>query len=201
MGHSMGGMIVQEMAIGHPTRVRTMCSIMSNTGDRRNGSIAASLIPKLIWRPKPNLDNAVEENVEIFRLISGPNFNAEEHRKHAQVQVARSFKPEGLERQMAAISSTRDRTKLLKSVTAPTLVIHGLVDPLVKPSGGLRTAKSVPDSRFLGIPDMGHDLPESRWAEICDAIVQNCQRSGQTSITADLPPSSDHQPSDTGIST
>ncbi|MDG2428937.1 MAG: alpha/beta hydrolase [Acidimicrobiales bacterium] len=176
VGMSMGGMIVQEIAINHPTRVRTVCSIMSNTGDRRNGAIAASLIPKFAWRSKPTIENAVEDNVEIFRLISGPHFDAEEYREHAKLNVARSFQPEGMERQMAAISSTRDRTKLLASVTAPTLVIHGLVDPLVKPSGGLTTAKAVPGSRFLGIPDMGHDLPESRWTEIREAIVDNCRR-------------------------
>jgi len=153
-----------------------MCSIMSNTGDRRNGGIAASLMPKFAWRPKPTLDNAVEDNVEVFRLISGPLFDADEYRQHVRLNVERSFEPEGMERQMAAISSTRDRTKLLEAVTAPTLVIHGLVDPLVKPSGGLTTAKAVPGSRFLGIPDMGHDLPEQRWSEICDAIVENCRR-------------------------
>ena len=176
VGLSMGGMIVQEVALNHPDRVRTMCSIMSNTGDRRTGSIAASLLPKFAWRSKPTLENAVEDNVEIFRLISGPHFDVDEYREHARLNVERSFQPEGLERQMAAISSTRDRTKLLEAVTAPTLVIHGLVDPLVKPSGGLTTAKAVPGSRFLGIPDMGHDLPEQRWSEICDAIIENCRR-------------------------
>tara|TARA_B110000438_G_scaffold277332_1_gene299865 strand:+ start:145 stop:1026 length:882 start_codon:yes stop_codon:yes gene_type:complete len=180
VGMSMGGMIVQEIAINHPTRVRTVCSIMSNTGDRRNGSIAASLIPKFAWRSKPTIENAVEDNVEVFRLISGPHFDAEEYREHVKLNVARSFQPEGMERQMAAISSTRDRTKLLASVTVPTLVIHGLVDPLVKPSGGLMTAKAVPGSRFLGIPDMGHDLPESRWTEVCEAIVDNCRRANSS---------------------
>ena len=75
VGVSMGGMIVQEIAINHPTRVRTMCSIMSNTGDRRNGGMAASLISKLVGRPKPTLETAVEDNVETFRLIAGPHFD------------------------------------------------------------------------------------------------------------------------------
>ena len=179
VGISMGGMIVQEMAINHPARVRTMCSIMSNTGDRRNGGMAASLISKFAWRRAPTLDTSVEDNVEIFGLISGPHFDAEEHRKQAQLLVSRSFTPEGVERQMAAISSTRDRTTPLASVAAPTLVIHGLVDPLVKPSGGLATTRAVKGSRFLGIPDMGHDLPEPRWSEIRDAIVENCRRADQ----------------------
>jgi pimeloyl-ACP methyl ester carboxylesterase len=63
-------------------------------------------------------------------------------------------------------------------ITAPTLVIHGLVDPLVMPSGGIATAKAVPGSRLLMFPDMGHDLPRNRWGEIIEAIVDNAERGG-----------------------
>jgi pimeloyl-ACP methyl ester carboxylesterase len=65
-------------------------------------------------------------------------------------------------------------------VTAPTLVVHGLVDPLVRPSGGIATARAVPGSRLLMFPDMGHDLPRPRWDEIIDAIVDNAVRGGFT---------------------
>ncbi len=77
-----------------------------------------------------------------------------------------------------AIAASPDRTPRRSSVTAPTLVIHGLVDPLVLPSGGIATAKAIPGSRLLTFPDMGHDLPRSRWDEIIDAIVANAVRGG-----------------------
>ena len=77
-----------------------------------------------------------------------------------------------------AIAASPDRTEALRSVTAPTLVIHGLRDPLVLPSGGIATAKAVPGSRLLMFPDMGHDLPRQRWGEIIEAIVQNAERGG-----------------------
>ncbi len=79
---------------------------------------------------------------------------------------------------MMAIAASPDRTAALGSVTAPTLVIHGLRDPLVLPSGGIATAKAIPGSRLLMFPDMGHDLPRSRWDEIVEAIVQNAERGG-----------------------
>ena len=176
VGASMGGMIAQEMAIGHRARVRSLCSIMSNTGDRRSGGIAAPLMAKLARRKPPTLASAVEDSVQLFGLISGPHFDPDEHRQWARDQVARSFTPEGVARQTAAIAASRNRTKLLASVAAPTLVVHGLIDPLVKPSGGIATAKAVPGSRLLAIPDMGHDLPRPRWAELRDAIIENFRR-------------------------
>ncbi len=176
VGASMGGMIAQELAIGHPGKVRSICSIMSNTGDRRNGGIAGSLMAKLGRRKPPTRQTAVEASVDMFRLIAGPHYDPVVHRQIMELNIERSFTPAGVARQTAAIAGSRNRTPLLGSVTAPTLVIHGLVDPLVKPSGGVATAKAIPGARLLAFPDMGHDLPRPRWFEMRDAIVENCRR-------------------------
>ena len=53
----------------------------------------------------------------------------------------------------------------------PFLVIHGEEDPLVTVSGGKATAAAVPEARLMLIPGMGHDLPEAKWDQIIDAIV------------------------------
>jgi pimeloyl-ACP methyl ester carboxylesterase len=176
MGVSMGGMISQELAIRHPEKVASLCSIMSNTGDRKNGGIALSLARKVGRQQTPARENAVELSVETFRLISGPHFNIDDYRIVAQAAVERSFTPQGVARQTAAIAASRDRTPLLGAVTAPTLVIHGLADALVKPSGGVATAKAIPSARLLAFPDMAHDLPRPRWAEIRDEVARNAQR-------------------------
>jgi len=176
MGVSMGGMIAQEIAIRHPEMVLSLCSIMSNTGDRKNGGIAASLIPKMLRDEAPTRENAVDLAVETFRSISGPHFDADEYRVVASAAVERSFTPGGVARQTAAIAASRDRTPLLAAVTVPTLVIHGLQDRLVKPSGGEATASAIPSARLLAFPDMAHDLPRPRWQEMCDAIIANTRR-------------------------
>ena len=178
VGVSMGGMISQEIAIGYPERVRSLCSIMSNTGDRKNGSIAPSLLAKAGRIKPPTRDTAVDYSVRVFELIAGPHFDAELYRQLAKVGVERSFRPDGIALQTAAIAGSRDRTELLGSVRAPTLVIHGLVDPLVRPSGGLATTKAIPGSRLLAFGDMAHDLPRPRWDEIRDAIVSNTRLAG-----------------------
>jgi pimeloyl-ACP methyl ester carboxylesterase len=169
-GASMGGMISQTIAIEHPDRVRSLTSIMSNTGDRRNGRIAGKLISKMVRLPPPTRETAVERSVTTFRLVSGPHFDESEHRLLAKRNLERSYRPEGAARQTAAIAASPDRTPGLRRLKVPTLVVHGLVDPLVKPSGGVATAKAVPGSRLVMYPDMGHDLPRPRWADMIGEI-------------------------------
>ncbi len=176
VGVSMGGMIAQSMAIGYPAKVRTMTSIMSNTGDRRHGGIAKKLMAKIVRQPEPTRENSVDETVRVFRMISGPHFDAVEVRKLATANLERSFRPEGTARQIAAIVASPDRTDGLRTITAPTLVIHGLADQLVLPSGGVATTRAVAGSRILLYPDMGHDLPKSRHAEIVNEIRRHADR-------------------------
>ena len=180
VGISMGGMISQSLAIQHPQRVASLTSIMSNTGDRKNGKIHRSLYRPFLKTIAKTRDEAVAKGVEGFRLISGPHFSEDEAELRAilEAALARSWDNEGTARQTMAITASPDRTSALGSLTVPTLVIHGLVDPLVMPSGGIATAKAIPGSRLLTFPDMGHDLPKVRWVEMIDAIVDNTRRAG-----------------------
>ena len=178
VGVSMGGMIAQCLAIQHPGKVSSLTSIMSNTGDRRYGRVHPKLLSKLNKVRSKSRDDYIDKQVLIFRLIAGEHFDEEEIRALAAEALARDYDPAGTIHQMMAIAASPDRTAALASVTAPTLVIHGLRDPLVLPSGGIATAKAIPGSRLLMFPDMGHDLPRRRWGEIIEAIVQNAERGG-----------------------
>jgi pimeloyl-ACP methyl ester carboxylesterase len=178
VGASMGGMIAQSMAIGHPSRVRSLTSIMSTTGNPKVGKVRRKLLAKMARMPEPTRETAVERALEMYQLIAGLERDVERARELAERSVARSFRPKGTGRQTAAIFASPDRTEALGRVTAPTLVVHGLVDPLVTPSGGIATAKAVPGSRLVMYPEMGHDLPRSRTDEIVGAITRNAERAG-----------------------
>jgi pimeloyl-ACP methyl ester carboxylesterase len=91
----------------------------------------------------------------------------------------RGYDPDGYRRQLAAGMSQPDRTVDLRRITVPTLVMHGLHDPLVAPSGGLAIAKAIPGSRFVGFSGMGHDLPRALWPEFVREIAALAARGEQ----------------------
>lgn len=180
VGLSMGAMIAQEVVIGFPHRVRSLVSIMGSTGRRRYGRVSPRLLAAMAREfrtPVPTTrEAAIAKAVEGMRKISGPGFDADHMEELILRSIERSTDQAGESRQLLAIHASRDRTRLLQRVSVPTLVVHGMADPLVLPSGGVATARAIPGSRLLMFPDMGHDLPPSRLEEIADAIVTNTRR-------------------------
>jgi len=179
VGISMGGMIAQEIAIDYPERVSTLTSIMSTTGNPRVGRPKLRLIRNAVRRQPPTVDNAIELSIQTFRDVCGPSFDAEQFRVLAEKSIARSFRPDGTSRQLAAIIASPDRTDALGRLRVPTLVIHGMLDPLVQPSGGIATARAIPGAKLVMYNDMAHDLPPTRWSEIADEIAAIVARAPQ----------------------
>ncbi len=183
VGVSLGGMIAQTLAIEHPGRVCSLTSIMSNTGDKRHGLIKLTILRRLLKLMDPTPEEAIENQVKLFRLIGGPLVDDDEVRAAASLAFERDFDRAGVSRQLAAVMASPDRTNDLAKVNVPTLVLHGLSDRLVAPSGGLATARAIPCSRLLMFEEMGHDLPRSLWPEMIDAIVANTQRTHPSPIS------------------
>ena len=171
-GMSMGGMIVQTMAIDHPTKVRSVTSIMSHTGENDYGRSTKEANAALMSAPPTERAAYISHTVTNGRLWSSPRYYDETAAAaRAGASYDRMFYPEGSPRQMAAIMSVGHRADGLRALDMPTLVIHGRADTLITPSGGERTAELVPGANLLMLADMGHDLPEPLWPLLVDAIV------------------------------
>ncbi len=177
-GMSMGGMIVQRMAIDHPERVLSMTSIMSTTGAPDVGQATPEAAKGLITPPPPDRDGYIEYTIDSRRDTGGSHFSADYWRQHAAKTYDRMFHPIGSAFQITAVATDGDRTAELRSLTVPSLVIHGAMDPLITPSGGEATAAAIPDAELLMIDTMGHDLPEEIWPEVVDAIVALAAKAG-----------------------
>ena len=177
VGMSMGGMIAQTMAIEHPSRVRSLTSIMSTTGNPRVGRPKTSVLLRAGKLTRGSKETFPDRQASLFKLFSGSLYDELEIREVAKLSVERNFTPDGTARQMAAIMASPDRTPQLKKLNVPTLVVHGLEDGLVQPSGGYATTKAIPGARLLAFPDMGHNLPQARIPEILDEIKRNTLRS------------------------
>jgi pimeloyl-ACP methyl ester carboxylesterase len=178
VGASMGGMIAQHMAFSHPERVLSLTSIMSTTGNRKLPAGSREAISVLTRRPEStDEDTLVEHGLRVARAIGSPGYRQDEERVRERTRglIRRSFYPAGLPRQFAAIVADGDRRERLRSVTAPTLVIHGEADPLVPLPGGQDTAKAIAGARLKTVPGMGHDLPLELVEEIADAIADHAR--------------------------
>jgi pimeloyl-ACP methyl ester carboxylesterase len=174
VGASMGGMIAQTMAIEHSERLLTLTSIMSSTGEPEVGQASPEAMAALMSPPPTNREEAIERFTNATRIVGSPRyFDEAQVREFAGVAFDRAFYPEGAVRQLAAVAASGSRAEQLPDVRTPTLVIHGRCDPLIDPSGGLRTAELVPEADLLVLHDMGHDLPEVLWPRLVDAVISH----------------------------
>ena len=178
IGASMGGMIAQTVAIEYPHRVRSLTSIMSTTGDPAVGQPTQRAIAALLSPPGATRAEAIERTVSIVRVIGSPRFALDEAELRWRTGIAydRDDDPIGIARQLVAIAASGDRTKALRSVSVPTLVLHGADDPLVDVSGGRATAGAIPGAELVVFDGMGHNLPRELWAEIARRIGELVQR-------------------------
>jgi pimeloyl-ACP methyl ester carboxylesterase len=175
IGASMGGMIAQTLAAQHRESVSSLVSIMSNTGARWSGQPALRIYPTFLRRAPQERDAFIDHMERLFLAIGSRGLprDAQDIRELAAASYDRGHDPNGPGRQLAAIIASGDRTRELRGITAPTLVIHGSADPLVTASGGRATARAIPGAELMTVKGMGHDMPRAIWPKLIDAIVDH----------------------------
>jgi pimeloyl-ACP methyl ester carboxylesterase len=174
VGASLGGMIVQTMAINHPDRVATLTSVMSTSGEKEFYTSGPGIRERLLMPTPPDRDGHIAASVETRSMYSSPKYF--DPQKAAQIVGAaydRSYYPVGILRQTIAIRASGSREEGLRALRVPTLVIHGRADTLIEMNGGLRTAELVDGANLLLLNDMGHDMPRPLWPLILDAVISH----------------------------
>jgi pimeloyl-ACP methyl ester carboxylesterase len=170
-GWSMGGMIVQAMAIAHPERVLSMTSVMSAPGPipalRDPDVVEAFMAP-----PATNREEAAERHLAGLRAWGSPAyFDVARITADAHAAYDRCWDPDGRTRQAMAVGSSPSRVEALGSLRVPTLVVHGDADRLVPLEAGRETAEAVPGARLEVVAGMGHDYPPELWPRIVELIT------------------------------
>lgn len=179
-GASMGGMIAQLVASRHPDRVLSLTSIMSNTGNPAAPQGDPEALAAVVAPPPQERDAYIAHNLAVWRKIwsAGFPFEEERARRFLEESYDRSFYPQGMIRQNAAIIARGDRREALASITTPTLIVHGAADPLIPAAAGGEAAQVIPGARLLVIAGMGHDMPVGVWSKIADAISRLAGQTG-----------------------
>ena len=165
MGLSMGGMIVQRLAIDHPDRLLSMTSVMSRTGEEEYGQSSPDALAFLMAPPAESREEYIENHVKALRVYGSKAewLDDDVSRERAAAAYDRCFCPQGVGRQMMAVMRDGSRADDLRKVNVPTLVLHGSRETLIDPSGGRRTAELIPGARYVEIEGMGHDYPPAVW--------------------------------------
>jgi pimeloyl-ACP methyl ester carboxylesterase len=177
-GASMGGMIAQTLALEHPERVRTLISIFSTTGAAdmpppKPEAMAALLAPVETDRAK-----AIERGLAMSRALGSPGYPFDEADERALLErmFDRGMSAAGNARQLRAVAAAPSRREQLGALRMPTLVIHGIEDPIVRLEAGRDTAAAIPGAELVEIEGMGHDLPRALWPTLVDAIAKHAAR-------------------------
>lgn len=177
VGASMGGAIAQEIAIAHPERALSLTSIMATTGNPKLPQPTREAMAMLLAPAPKTRDEYFARFAANWKILRGGSFPLDEAKDRARAErtYERGLNPAGVGRQLRAILASGSRKERLAQVKAPTLVIHGTIDPLVRPEAGKDTAASVPGAKLLLIEGMGHALPIPMWPTIIGAIADHAK--------------------------
>ncbi|MBB3037698.1 alpha/beta fold hydrolase [Hoyosella altamirensis] len=183
VGASMGGMITQLVAATYPARVASASIVFSSTNERFLPPPAPTALKALLTAPPKNatMDEIVEHSARNFRVLGGPAFprDHEELRELSRTQIERSYYPQGMVRQLAAVLGSGSLRPYAQRIKAPTTVIHGTADPLLRPACGRAVARAIPGARLSMIEGMGHDLPAAVTPRLASEILENIARAAE----------------------
>ncbi len=174
-GASMGGMIVQEMAIHFGERVKSLTLIMTTPGDRRlpkpTAKVLLSTMKRVLSVSSKQKVKLRAKHLKIIGSVGDLATSLDELLPYSERLEARSPERPGSTRQVLAIMCSPNRSKHLKELTVPTLIIHGEADPLVPVEHGRALEKLMPHAETEFVDDMGHDVPPALYERFAKRIA------------------------------
>lgn len=182
VGASMGGMIAQIFAARYAQRTNALGIIFSSNNSALLPPPAPKALLSLIKGPSPDSPREVivENSIRVSRIIGSPGYPAPEEKLRAEAIEAyeRAYYPQGIARHFGAVLGSGSLKRYDKQISAPTVVIHGRADKLMRPSGGRAIASAIPNARLVMFDGMAHDLPEALWDDIVGELKTTFSQAG-----------------------
>lgn len=177
VGASMGGMIAQNLTANFPARVLSLTSIMSTTGNRKLPKPLPRTLRAMLARPPRHGEvEAAIRRLQFLLTTIGSTTHPDDPaavRERCERHVRRAYRPQGMARQLVAIGAADDRSAIVRTITRPTLVLHGEEDPLLRPECGRETARLIGGAKLEIVPGMGHDFPDALIGRIVPTLVEH----------------------------
>jgi pimeloyl-ACP methyl ester carboxylesterase len=181
VGASMGGMVAQVFAARHKVRTKTLAVIFSSNNQPLLPPPGPRQLLAILQKPKDSSREAIIENaIRVTRITGSPAYPAPEDRIRAEAVEGydRSYYPAGIGRHFAAILGSGSLLRYDRQITAPTVVIHGKADKLMRPFGGRAIARAIKGARLVLFDGMGHELPRELWDDIVGELKTTFAESG-----------------------
>ncbi len=171
-GISLGGMVAQHVAIKHAARTRSLISVMSTTSNPDLPQPTPEMRARLV-ESADTADALIALNARNRIAFGSPAYPETEAERFAAARAAyeRSYRPDGVARQMQAVIADGSRVARLRELNVPTLVIHGADDALIPVAAGRDTAAAIGGARLEVIPGMGHNIPDALAPRIVEIVV------------------------------
>jgi pimeloyl-ACP methyl ester carboxylesterase len=190
VGASMGGMIAQVFAARHSARTNSLGVIFSSNNRAALPPPDPRALFAVIKGPRPDSarDVIIDNAVRVNKIIGSPGYPSPEERIRADAIEGydRSYYPWGVKRQFGAILGSGSLQHYNRQIAVPTVVIHGLADKLMRPSGSRSIATTIPRARLVLFPGMGHELPQQLWdqvvGELCVTFAESSSESAPDAL-------------------
>lgn len=177
VGASMGGMIAQIFAARFRERTRTLAIIFSSNNSALLPPPAPRALLALLKGPPPNSprDVIIDNAVRVGNIIGSPRYRVPEEQARAEAAEGydRNYYPQGVARHFGAVLGSGSLRRYNRQTTAPTVVIHGRADKLMRPFGGRAVARAIDGARLVTFDGMGHDLPQQLWDQVIGVLTKN----------------------------
>lgn len=180
VGASMGGMIAQIFAARFRERTQSLAIIFSSNNAALLPPPAPRALLALLKGPPPNSPREVivDNAVRVGKIIGSPRYRVpdEQARAEAAEGYDRNYYPQGVARHFAAVLGSGSLRRYNHDTVAPTVVIHGRADKLMRPFGGRAVARAIDGARLVLFDGMGHDLPQQLWDQVIGVLTNNFAR-------------------------
>ena len=182
VGASMGGMIAQIFAARFAERTNSLGVIFSSNNSAFLPPPAPRALLALLKGPPPGSPREViiDNAVRVTDIIGSPRYRKPEDQVRAEAAEGydRNYYPQGVARHFAAVLGSGSLARYDRRIVAPTVVIHGRADKLMRPFGGRRVARAIDGARLVLFDGMGHDLPPQLWDRVIGVLTNTFATAG-----------------------
>lgn len=175
-GHSMGGVIAQQVALMAPQRVLSLGLLCTFA----HGKQATQMTPRLLWRGLRSRigPRAARRNAFLEIIMPGPALARIDRQRLAE-ELAPLFghdlaeQPPIVMQQLKALARYDPRPELHRLGGIPTLVLSAAEDIIARPAYGRELASAIPGARYVEIPGAGHGVPIQLSAEVNSVLADH----------------------------